>query len=147
MKEILTKYNLTQQNLAEALGKNRSSIANTIRILNLDPRIIQFAREGKLTEGHCKALLGIEDQEKQYQAAVYMIESKDSVREAEKQIRKTKKEPTKKNRYAPIIQEIEDSFRSFFGTKVKLNAGQKKGKIVIEYNSNEELSRLLDLIK
>ncbi len=92
-------------------------------------------------------MLGIEDPEKQYKAAIYIIENKDSVREAEKQIRKDKKEPSKKNRYEPIIQEIEETFRGFFGTKVKLNAGQKRGKIVIEYSSNEELSRILDLIK
>lgn len=146
MKELLEKYNLTQQKLADKLGISRSGIANTIRVLNLDPRVLEFVKERKLTEGHCKALLGIDDFEKQYKAAVYMIESGDSVREAEKQIRKEKTKP-KTNRYTPIYRDIEDSFRNFFGAKVKLDAKQRSGKIIIQYSSNEELERILSLIK
>jgi len=148
IRELLDKYGMTQQELADSLGVSRSRLANTVRLLNLDGRVIDFVNEGKLTEGHCRALLSIEDKEKQYQAAVYMIETGDSVREAEKQMKKKKiiknQEP---NRYEPIYREIEDSFRSFFGTKVKLNAGKRAGKIVIEYSSNDELNRIIDLIK
>ena len=146
MKELIEKYNLTQQKLADKLGISRSGIANTIRVLNLDPRVLELVKQKKLSEGHCKALLGIEDGEKQYKAAIYMIESGDSVREAEKQIRKEKTMP-KTNRYTPIYREIEDSFRNFFGAKVKLDAKQRSGKIIIQYSSNEELERLLSLIK
>ena len=148
IRELLDKYNLTQQKLADKLGISRSGLANTVRILNLEPRVIELAKEGKLTEGHCKALLGIEDSEKQYQAAVYMIESGDSVREAEKQVKiKKKTNPVVKNRYEPIYRDIEDSFRSFFGTKVKIDAKQRSGKIIIQYSSNEELDRIIGLIK
>lgn len=148
IRELLDKYNLTQQKLADKLGISRSGLANTVRILNLEPRVIELAKEGKLTEGHCKALLGIEDAEKQYQAAVYMIESGDSVREAEKQVKiKKKTNPVVKNRYEPIYRDIEDSFRSFFGTKVKIDAKQRSGKIIIQYSSNEELDRIIGLIK
>ena len=146
MKELLDKYNLTQQKLADKLGISRSGIANTIRVLNLDPRVLELVKQKKLTEGHCKALLGIDDPEKQYKAAIYMIETGDSVREAEKQIKKEKVAP-KTNRYSPIYREIEDSFRNFFGAKVKLDAKQRSGKIIIQYSSNEELERLLSLIK
>ncbi len=146
MKELLDKYNLTQQKLADKLGISRSGIANTIRVLNLDARVLELVKQKKLTEGHCKALLGIEDGEKQYNAAIYMIESGDSVREAEKQIKK-KKVDAKNNRYTPIYREIEDSFRNFFGTKVKLDAKQRSGKIIIQYSSNDELERILGLIK
>lgn len=146
MREILERYNLTQQKLADKLGISRSGIANTIRVLNLDSRVIDLAKNGKLSEGHCKALLGIEDSDKQYRAAMYMIENGDSVREAEKQVRKKKVQP-KNNRYEPIFRDIESSFRSFFGSKVKIDAGQRKGKIIIEYSSNEDLERLLDLVK
>ena len=148
IKELLEKYNLTQQKLADKLGISRSGLANSVRILNLDPRVIELVKDGKLTEGHCKALLGIDDSEKQYKAAVYMIESGDSVREAEKQIKINKKpNPVVKNRYEPIYREIEDSFRNFFGTKVKIDAKQRSGKIVIQYSSNEELDRIINLIK
>ena len=146
IRELLDKYNLTQQQLADKLGISRSGLANSVRILNLSPKVIDLAKEGKLSEGHCKALLGIEDEEKQYQAALRVIESGDSVREAEKQVRNKKKKPVS-NRYQPIYREIEDSFRDFFGTKVKLDAKQRSGKIVIQYSSNDELDRILNLIK
>ena len=145
IRELLDKYDLTQQKLADKLGISRSGLANTVRILNLSPKVIDLVKEGKLTEGHCKALLAVEDAEKQYQAAIHMIESGDSVREAEKQVR-IKKKKVSNDRYQPIYREIEASFRNFFGTKVKLDAKQRSGKIIIQYSSNDELDRILNLI-
>ena len=113
----------------------------------MDPRVIDLALQGKLTEGHCKALLGFDNPDKQYDMALYMIESGDSVREAEKKTKSRKAMPKKNEKYEPIYRDIESSFQSFFGTKVKLNAGQRKGKIIIEYASNDDLERILDLIK
>ena len=148
IKELLDTYDLTQQQLADKLGISRSGLANTVRILNLDKRVIELVKEGNITEGHCKALLAIDDLDKQYEAAKYIIESGDSVREVEKQVRiKKKTKPVIKNRYQPIYQEIEDSFRSFFGTKVKLEPKERSGKIIIQYSSNDELDRILNIIK
>ena len=142
------KAKLTQQQLANKLGISRSGLANTVRILNLDERVIELVKEGNLTEGHCKALLAIENPEKQYQAALCIIQSGDSVREVEKQMRiKKKTNSAVKNRYEPIYREIEDSFRNFFGAKVKLEAKERSGKIIIQYSSNEELDRILNIIK
>ena len=147
MKVLMNDYSLTQQELAEIVGKSRSTVANTMRILNLDDRVIELALQGKLTEGHCKALLGFENPDKQYDMALYMIESGDSVRDAERKTKSRKAMPKKNEKYEAIYRDIENSFQSFFGTKVKLNAGQRKGKIVIEYASNDDLERILDLIK
>ncbi len=147
IKTLMDQYNLTQQKIADILGKSRSSIANTVRILNLDERVIEIALQGKLTEGHCKALMAIDDPEKQYQMALRMIESGDSVREAEKKMHIKKKMKKKDEKYEAIYRDIEQSFRGFFGTKVKLDAGTRKGKIIISYNSNEDLERILQLIK
>ena len=148
IRELLDAYNLTQQQLADRLGISRSGLANTVRILNLDKRVIDLVKEGKITEGHCKALLAISDFDKQYEAAQYIVESGDSVREVEKQMRiKKKTKPMVKNRYQPIYQEIEDSFRSFFGTKVKLEPKERSGRIIIQYSSNEDLDRILNIIK
>ncbi len=148
IRELLDKYKLTQQQLANKLGISRSGLANTVRILNLDERVIELVKEGNLTEGHCKALLAIENPEKQYQAALCIIQSGDSVREVEKQMRiKKKTNSAVKNRYEPIYREIEDSFRNFFGAKVKLEAKERSGKIIIQYSSNEELDRILNIIK
>ena len=147
IKVLMDEYELTQQQVADILGKSRSSIANSVRILNLDPRVIQFALDGKLTEGHCKSLMSITDNEKQYQLALSMIESGDTVREAEKKIQTRKKMRKKDAKYEAVFRDIEDTFQGFFGTKVKLDAGPKKGKIIIQYASNEELERILELIK
>lgn len=147
IKVLMDEYDLTQQKVADILGKSRSSIANSVRILNLDQRVIDLALEGKLSEGHCKALMAIDNPDKQYNMALYMIESGDTVREAEKKMAVRKKMKKKDERYEAIYRDIENTFQGFFGTKVKLDAGVKKGKIIIEYNSNDDLERLLDLIK
>lgn len=147
IRSLMDEYGLTQQKVADILGKARSSIANTVRILNLDERVIKLALEGKLTEGHCKSLLAVEDYDKQYEMALYMIESGDSVREAEKKMARTKNLKKKDKRYEAVYKDIENSFQSFFGTKVKLDVGKRKGKIVIEYANNEDLERILELIK
>ena len=147
IKQLMDEYNLTQQKVAEKLGKSRSSIANTVRILNLDERVINFALEGKLSEGHCKSLMSIDDPERQYNMAKYIIESGDSVREAEKKMKVRKKVSKKNDKYIPIYRDIENTFQGFFGTKVKLDAGERKGKIIIQYSSNDDLERILGLIK
>ena len=146
-KELIDNYNLKQQELADKLGINRTAVTNTLRILNLDKRVMELAIEGKLSEGHCRSLLGITDPDKQYKAALRIIEKGQSVKELEKSMknRKTIKEVTAK--YEPLYREIEDSFQSFFGTKVKLTPKKRSGRIVIEYNSNDDLERLLDLVK
>ena len=147
MKNLMEEYGLTQQNVADILGKSRSSIANTVRILNLDDRVIQLTLEGKLTEGHCKTLAGIIDKDKQYNTALYIIQSGDSVREVENKVARNKTKSNKDRKYEPIFREIETSFRDYFGTKVKIDAGQRKGKIIIEYANNDDLERILDLVQ
>ena len=146
IKLLMDEYDLTQAKVAEKLGKSRSSIANTVRILNLDERVINLALEGKLSEGHCKSLMSIEDPEKQYKLALNIIESGDSVRDTEKKTKTTKKNKNSE-KLMPIYKDIENRFQGFFGTKVKLDAGAKKGKIIIQYNSNDDLERMLELLK
>ena len=146
IKLLMDEYNLTQAKVAEKLGKSRSSVANTVRILNLDERVINLALEGKLTEGHCKSLMSIDDPEKQYKLAMNIIESGDSVRETERKT-KGKKKSKVESKYLPIYRDIENQFQGFFGTKVKLDAGAKKGRIIIQYNSNDDLERMLELLK
>ncbi len=146
-KVLMEDYGLTQQQLADTLGISRSTLANTVRLLNLSPKVMELVMEGKLTEGHCRALLVIEDPDKQYDMALRIIERGDNVRQLENRVGLGSKASKKNQKYEAIYRDIEDSFQHFFGTKVKLNAGKKKGKIIIEYNSNEDLERLLELIK
>ena len=146
-KQLMDDYGMTQMQLSEAIGISRSAVANTVRILNLDPRVIDLALQGKLTEGHCRSLMSIIDGERQYQMALQIIETGDSVRDIERKVKNTKQLKKKDQKYEAIFKDIEQSFSGFFGSPVKLNAGKRKGKIIIEYSSNEDLERLLDLIK
>jgi len=148
MKKLMTNYEMTQEELAKKIGKSRSAVANTVRILNLDPRVLEIAKEGKITEGHCKSLLTITDPEKQYMSAMHILERGTTVRELEQTAKAKKKIPVVvQERNHILYRDIENTFQGFFGTKVKLDAGKKKGKIVIEYNDNEDLARILDLVK
>ena len=146
IKLLMDEYSLTQQQVAEIIGKSRSGVANTLRILNLDPRVLNLAKEGKLTEAHCRALLVYEDPDRQYEAALRYVEKGESSREIERTTKRVQPKKVDKRREA-IYRDIEDSFQSFFGTKVKLAPGKRSGKIVIQYSSNDDLARILDLIK
>ena len=147
IKSLMNKYGLTQEEISKKLGKSRSSISNTVRILYLSPDVIELVKQGKLTEGHCKALGGITDPQRQLEAAMRMIERGESVRQAESKNRTTKKVKKLDPQYKYLYEDIEDKFQGFFGTKVKLDQGKRKGKIIIEYHTNEDLERMLNLIK
>lgn len=146
MKLLMEEYSLTQAQLAEIVGKSRSGVANTLRILNLDERVLELAKQGKITEGHCRALLAYEDGDKQLAEAMKLIEKGRTVRDIERKTQRNKPQKVDQ-RYAAICNDIEDTFQSFFGTKVKVDAGKRSGKIIINYSTNDELARILELIK
>ena len=147
IKALMEDYDMTQEEISKVLGKSRSSIANSVRVLNLSPDVLEFAKEGKLTEGHCKALLAITDPKKQYEMAKRMIENGESVRQAEKKVHHQKNNKAVAEKYAVVYKDIEDKFQGFFGTKVKIDAGKRSGKIIINYTNNDDLERILGLIK
>ena len=147
LKELIDDYGMTQKELADSIGISRGNIANSIRILNMDTRVIELAQEGKLTEGHCRNLVVIEDPDKQYKAALNIIEKGESVRDIERKVKNSKTIDKKDPRLEAIYRDIEDSFQGFFGTKVKLDAKKKSGKIIIQYSSYDDLERILGLIK
>ena len=147
-RQLLEEYGMTQQELSDTVGIGRSTLANNLRILNLDERVQNLAREGKISEGHCRQLLCYEDPDKQYKMALKIIETGDSVRDIERKVRNKKAvEKQKDKKYEAIYRDIEDTFQSFFGTKVKLDAKQKSGKLILKYYSNVEFERILDLIR
>ena len=147
-RQLLDEYGMTQQELADTVGLNRSTVTNTLRILNLDDRVIQLALEGKINEGHCRSLLCYDDPDKQYEMALRIIEKWETIRDIEKKVQDKKKVSKKyEERREAICRDIEDTFQNFFGTKVKLNAGKRSGKIIIQYSTNDELERILNLVK
>ena len=147
IRQLMDKYGLTQEQVSKKIGKSRSSVSNTVRVLYLAPDVLELVKQGKLSEGHCKALAGISDPKRQYEAAIRMIERGESVRQAESKNRTTKKEKKLDPKYQYLYEDIEDRFQGFFGTKVKLDQGKRKGRIIIEYHNNEDLERMLNLIK
>ncbi|MGL4742194.1 MAG: ParB/RepB/Spo0J family partition protein [Sarcina sp.] len=150
-KELKEKYNLTQETLAMKIGKSRASIANVMRLLNLDERVQEYIIQGVITEGHGKVLLSLEGEE-QYRVAQKIIDDDLSVRDVEKFIKSLQskveevsrvKEPKQTN---PYYKDIRDRLQDYFGTKVSINSNKNKGKIEIEYYSEEDLQRILDII-
>ena len=149
---LMERFSLTQDEIAQKVGKSRSAVANSLRLSNLCDEVKKLVQEDKLTQGHARALLPL-DSEKQIELAHKIIDGDLNVRQAEALVRSAsssqKTSPQKKSN--PIMQkyykELEDTLSSRFGTKVKINEGAKKGKIEIEYYSKDDLERILFELK
>lgn len=151
------EFGLSQERIAEKVGKSRSAITNSLRLLQLDPRVRNFVVENKLTGGHARTLLPITDGDAQFELAEHVIEEGLSVRAVEALVKayqqKAEKPVEEKEEKAKVdetaYRAIEDDLKSLFSTKVKLKPMGKrnKGKIEIEYYSEEDLERLLALLK
>lgn len=147
IKTLIDEYNLTQEEVGKILGIARSSVANTIRVLNLTPEVKELVKQGKISEGHARQLLVITDPAEQYKEAIKLIETNQTVREMEAKVHRKRKTLKFDPRYEVVCRDVEDTFSGFFGTKVKVDAGVRNGKIIIKYNNNEELERILGLLK
>lgn len=145
-KRIIDEYNLTQEELAKAIGKSRSYVANTIRLLNLDERVIEFIKDGDLTTGHGKVLLGIKDKDAQYKKALKIIKTNSSVRDAEELLDKKKKKNPRNKVKDIYIRDVEEKLITNLGTKVTINKTKEKGTIEIEFYNEDDLDRLVDLL-
>ena len=144
---LMNEFDLTQEQIAVTIGRSRSAIANTIRLLGLSDEVKKFIISGDLTSGHARTLIIIQDEDLQKTTAEYIINNKLSVRETENYIKNQLKNKTTKKKAKiqnPDFGEVEDKLKNILGTKVKLLANNNKGKITIEYYSNDELDRLLD---
>lgn len=153
-KRLISEFKLTQEQLSERIGKSRTAITNTMRLLNLDERVQNYIIEGIISEGHGRALLALEDKEIQYKVSEKVIDEKLSVRELESLLRNinNKKEISEdknkeKKELNPYYKDIKDKLQNYFGTKVNINSNKNKGKIEIEYYSEDDLQRILEIIK
>lgn len=148
-KSLIENYDVTQEDISQAVGKSRPHITNTIRLLNLDEKVIKLIEESQISPGHGKALLRITDKKIQFELAQRIIKDELSVRETEELAKNmTDKKEIKENKKSkdPFISNIEEKLRSLFGTKVNILKGKKKGKIEIEYYNEEELENILGCI-
>lgn len=149
--KLLVDCNLTQEAVAKRVGKERSTVANFLRLLKLPPMIQESLRSGQLDMGHARALITIEDEQLQKSIWEKIIKDHLSVRDVERLVRQaTKKRPTKEaNQPAKslFVLEMEERLRNKFGTQVKINLKKKGGNIEIEFYSDEELERLLEILQ
>lgn len=154
-KKLLTEFNLKQDEIAERVSKSRTAVTNSMRLLKLDERVQQMVIDDKISTGHARALISIEDNELQYNIANRIFDEKLSVRDIEKIVKKLLsedkdeiKEKVSETDNTFIYKNIEDRITSIVGTKVTVNNKKNnKGKIEIEYYSADELERIFELLQ
>ena len=150
-KRLLEEFNLKQDEVAERVSKSRTAVTNSMRLLKLSDRVQQMIVDDMISTGHARALLAIDDEEQQYVLANKIFDEKLSVREIEKLVKalKNPKKETKKAKieHVFVYDNLEEQMKNIIGTKVSVNPkANGKGKIEIEYYSEEELERIYDLI-
>ncbi len=149
---LIKEYGMTQEKLSSVIGRSRSAIANTIRLLNLPDDIKSMVQNESISAGHARALLSLNEADKQSKAAQTIMNKNLSVRETE-QLVKSLNQPTKKKKdkpdpaYVMSVRDVEERLTRSLGTKVKLKDRQGKGTIQIEYYTKEDLERLIDLLE
>lgn len=158
-RRLIDEFGLKQDEAAQKVSKSRTAVTNALRLLKLDERVQKMVIDDMISGGHARALLAIEDKEEQYGMAMTVFDNKMSVRETEKLVRdylkkleeKDSDEKTKKKDFSQmetIYGQLEERMKSIIGTKVAIRSrNYKKGKIEIEYYSNDELERIIDLIE
>ena len=151
---LIQEFGLKQEEVAERVSKNRATVTNSMRLLKLDERVQEMLIQNRITGGHARALLGLEDGEQQYQTALKIVNNKLSVREVEKLVKllvnpRKKKEPKEEERNLDIFyHDLEEKLKSVMGTKVTINKKDKnKGRIEIEYYSSAELERIVEMLQ
>lgn len=150
-KRLLEEFHLKQDEVAERVSKSRTAVTNSMRLLKLSDKVKQMIIDDMISTGHARALLAIEDEEQQYLLATKIFDEKLSVRETEKLIKSLKNPKKEVKKTSPehqfIYNDIAEKMKSIMGTKVNINAkANGKGKIEIEYYSEEELERIYDLM-
>ncbi|KXL54138.1 putative chromosome-partitioning protein ParB [Anaerotignum neopropionicum] len=146
-------FGLSQEQISTKVGKSRSAVTNSLRLLQLDPRVLNFVIENKLTGGHARTLLSITEKERQFELAEWVIEEELSVRATEALVKAelNKKESAKKEKNEKNLnvnqKAVEDELKTIFSTKVHISQMKNKGKIEITYYSQEDLDRLLTIMK
>lgn len=150
-KRLLEDFNLKQDEVAERVSKSRTAVTNSMRLLKLSSRVQQMIIDDMISTGHARALLALDDEEQQYQLANRIFDEKLSVRETEKIVKalKNPKKEVKKQKpeHTFVYENLEEHMKNIIGTKVSVNPkANGKGKIEIEYYSEQELERIYDLI-
>lgn len=149
-KKLLTDFNITQEQLSRRIGKSRTAIANCLRLLNLEEIVQNYLIDGVISEGHGRAILTLKDNSIQGKVAQMILDENLSVRETENLVRRLNSEKIQRRveskKENPYYQDLKNRLENFFQTKVNINNKKNKGKIEIEYYSDEDLQRILDML-
>ena len=150
-RSLIKNYEVTQEEISEAVGKSRPHITNTLRLLNLPQKIMDMIDQGQITAGHGKALLRVNDENLQLELANKVIAEELSVRATEALAKKRwedtiKEVPKKSTEKDVFIVDVEEKLRNIFGTKVNISKGKKKGKIEIEYYNEDDLNNIVSML-
>lgn len=147
-RKFITDFNFTQDKIAKVLGKDRSTIANTIRLLGLPKKIQDYISKNTITAGHAKAILSLAGEMEQLRVCNLVVKKGLSVRETEALVsRRSLGEKKIEIKRDQNISDLESQLQQLFGTRVKITHGKKRGRIQIEYYSNEDLNRILDMFR
>ena len=148
MKELLEIYGWTQDVLADRLGKSRPAIANTLRLLTLQPEVLALIESGKLSAGHARSLVVVSDPETQIKLAKLAVSKKVTVRDLEKTVKQLTNPKPKKVNAEPSaeLQHLIETMQHKFATKVSFMGNDKKGRIYIDYYSADDLERILEFL-
>ncbi len=146
-KRLIEQCQITQNDLAARVGKSRTAVTNTLRLLSLPSSIQEMIRRGELTEGHARAILALPTEEAMLEMARRIADGGVSVREAERRVGQTRRRKLVPKRKLPAIAEIETYLKQVLGTSVKITPGLKRGKIEIEYYGDDDLGRLLEIFR
>ncbi len=146
-RRLIEECGLTQSDLAGHLGKSRTAIANQLRLLSLPVHIQQMIREGKLTEGHARAILAMDTEAKMIELATQIVTDSLSVREVERRASRARRRRLVPKRTSPVIGEMESQLKQLLGTSVRIIPGLKKGRVEIEYYGDDDLGRLWELFR
>lgn len=148
--KLMDEHDMTQEEVSRLVGKSRAAIANSVRLLSLAKEIQDMLADGRLTSGHARPLVSIPDQKKQKELADMIARKGLSVRDAEKLAAQVgKRPPARKTQLKQDDYEMThlvEDLRTIFGTKIDLQRGKDKGRIVIEYYSNDEFDRIVDIL-
>lgn len=148
IKQLMEEYGWTQEIVADRLGKSRPVIANTIRLLNLEPEVIEMIEQGKLSAGHARSLVAVNNRDAQIKLAKQVCEKKLTVRDLEKAVKvgKSGKKEANSNQSVELKELIHD-MQKVFGTKVSALGNDQRGRIYIDYYSMEDLQRVYELVE
>lgn len=150
IKELMDEYGLTQETVADRIGKSRSSVANTLRLLTLYPDVLKLVEEGKLSAGHARCLVVIEDKNQQIKLAQLVVNKSISVRELEKAV-KNLENPQRRHIIIPEqsleLKELIIQMQKTFATKVSAVGNDNKGRIYIDYYTRDDLDRIAELLE